>query len=211
MVRRVEADEISARTIKNARTCLSVALNEARRRGLIARNPCASVPALPVHRRELDYLRLNEIAPYLDACAAYNQLLARLLIGSGVRISEALALRFGHQDAEFGVIRVYAQRGRESDKSEPTKGKRFRSVQIGPTLAKSLAELQTVRAAGTDDLLFLCPPPRRGRYARRDTKAPERPCTTGMKLRSSTPGCATCHSTRCATPRPPRGWRRAIR
>ena len=43
---------ISAKTVNNARTCLSVALNEAARRGLIARNPCSAVPALPVDRHD---------------------------------------------------------------------------------------------------------------------------------------------------------------
>jgi integrase len=172
MVKRLEAEEISAKTINNARTCLSVALNQACRCGLIPRNPCAVVPALPVHRRELDYLRLNEIDPYLDACAGYYRPLARLLIGSGVRISEALALRFGNLDLEHGLLRVYVQRGRESYESQPTKGKRFRSVRIGPALAKSFAELRTLRAARADDWLFLCPPPRRGRYAGRDAELP---------------------------------------
>lgn len=36
MAERVEAGEVSAKTVNNARTCLSVALNEACRRGLIA-------------------------------------------------------------------------------------------------------------------------------------------------------------------------------
>jgi hypothetical protein len=34
-------------------------------RGLIPRNPCDAVPALPIDRHELDYLRLHEIQPYL--------------------------------------------------------------------------------------------------------------------------------------------------
>lgn len=90
MVERVEADEISAKTINNARTCLSVALNEACRRALMPRNPCASVPALPVHRMELDYLRLHEIEHYIASCSAHYLSLAKFLIGSGARISEAL-------------------------------------------------------------------------------------------------------------------------
>jgi integrase len=130
------------------------------------------VPALPVHRRELDYLRLSEIDAYLDACASYYRPLARLLIGSGVRISEALALLFGHLELEHGVIRVYAQRERKGHASRPTKGKRFRSVQIGPALARSLGELRTARGAGVGDWMFLCPPPRRGRYAGRADELP---------------------------------------
>jgi integrase len=64
----------------NARTQLSVTLNHAVRRGLLPRNPCADVRALPVERAELDYLRLDEIGRYVDACAPYYELLARTLI-----------------------------------------------------------------------------------------------------------------------------------
>lgn len=102
----------------------------------------------------------------------HYRLLARLLTGSGVRISEGLALRFCHLEPRHGVIRVYAQRGRESNESQPTKGKRLRSVEIGPALAESLGEWQDVRSAQADDWLFLCPPPRRGRYAGREQELP---------------------------------------
>jgi hypothetical protein len=44
MAARVEAGELAPKTVNNARTCLSVALNEACRRGLLSRNPCAAVP-----------------------------------------------------------------------------------------------------------------------------------------------------------------------
>jgi integrase len=172
MIALVEAGELAPKTVNNARTCLSVALNEAQRRGLLNRNPCIAVPALPVNRAELDYLRLDEIEPYLDACAPHYRALASFLIGTGAWISEALDVRFRHLDVEQCVVRVYRQRGRRGDGSQPTKGKRFRSVQIGPRLAGVLTELREDRRAGPDDWLFLCPPPRRGRYAGRTQPTP---------------------------------------
>jgi Phage integrase family len=147
MVEHVEAGRISAKTINNARTCLSVALNEACRRGLVARNVCSGVPALPVARTELEYLRLDEIHRYLDACAPYYGLLARFLIGTGARISEALGLRFGDLDLEHGIVRIHRQRDRDGDAVKPTKGKRFRAVQIGPVPAAALAEDRDRRRA----------------------------------------------------------------
>lgn len=57
MVELVDAGDLSSKTVNNARTCLSVALNDAVRRGLMPRNPCASVPALPLERGEIEYLR----------------------------------------------------------------------------------------------------------------------------------------------------------
>ena len=100
----------SSKTINNARTQLSVTLNHAVRRGLIPRNPCADVRALPVERAELDYLRLDEIGRYLDACAPYYELLARTLIGTGSRVSEALALQFRHVDLAAGLVTIAGQR-----------------------------------------------------------------------------------------------------
>lgn len=79
--------------MNNARTCLSVALKEAARRGLLATNPCDAVRQLPNDRTEIDYLRLPEIAIYLDSAPPYYRPLAEFLIGTGTRISEALAVR----------------------------------------------------------------------------------------------------------------------
>jgi hypothetical protein len=47
MIALVQAGVLAPKTVNNARTCLSVALNEAQRRGLASRNPCTAVPALP--------------------------------------------------------------------------------------------------------------------------------------------------------------------
>lgn len=58
---------------------------------------------------------------------------------------------------------------------QPTKGKRSRSVHIGPGLAASLKLLRQDRLdRAVDDRgwLFLCPVPKRGRYARRTDPTP---------------------------------------
>ena len=88
----LEAGELSAKTINNARAALSGALGNAARQGLLPHNPCRYVAALPVDHHELDYLRLDEIDRYLGASPAHYRPLAQLLIGTGARISEALAL-----------------------------------------------------------------------------------------------------------------------
>src|SRR3954471_20005288 len=126
--------ELSAKTVNNARTCRSMTLGEALRRRRIAQNPCRWVPELPVERVEIDYLRLREIDRYLDACIDAYRPLAEFLIGTGARISEAVATRWADVDLEEGVARIYRQRERNSSDTRPTKGKRFRSVQMGPRL-----------------------------------------------------------------------------
>jgi integrase len=175
MIEVVEADEIAPKTVNNARTCLSVALNEAVRRGLIPRNPCDHLPALPLERREIDYLRLAEIGPYLEACGPHYRALTGFLIGTGARVSEAVATRWPDLDLDQGAVRIYRQRARDSHGTRVTKGKRFRSVQIGPRLAETLRSAHADRLrAGIDDggWIFLCTVPRRGRYAGRTEPVP---------------------------------------
>lgn len=140
------------------------------RRGLIPRNPCAYVPAPPLERGEIEYLRLAEIQPYIDGCGAHYRALAEFLIGTGTRVSEAVATRWPDLDLEQGVVRIYRQRSRTAEGTTVTKDKRFRSIQIGPRLAHTLRGVHTTRLSrGIDDggWLFLCPRPRRGRYAAR--------------------------------------------
>jgi integrase len=55
------------------------------------------------------HLRLNEIPRYLDGRSDVYRPLAELLIGSGLRISEALALRISDLELEStgGAVIVY--------------------------------------------------------------------------------------------------------
>jgi integrase len=169
----VDEGELAPKTVNNARTCLSVALNEACRRGLVPRNPCASVAPLPAHRQEIDYLRMAEIDPYLESCSQHYRALAEFLIGTGARVSEAVAVRIGDLELSDRVVRIYRQRGREGLGTSQTKGKRFRSVHIGPRLVETLEpHIVARRASVPADWLFLCPPSKRGRYAKRTERVP---------------------------------------
>ena len=142
MVDLVEAGVLAPKTVDNARTYLSVVLEEAVQRGLVARNPCARVPQLPVDPCEIDYLRLGEINRYLDACADHYRALAEFLIGSGTRVSEGVNARWDDLDLERGAVRIYRQRARTGSGTARTKGRRFRGVQIGPRLCATLEQLK---------------------------------------------------------------------
>jgi integrase len=139
-VEAMEAEELRPKTINNSLGTLVVCLNAAVEDGLMVANPALRVPRLPAAHIERDYLRLDEIPRYLDACAAIYRPLAELLIGSGLRISEALALRVG--DLELGkrggTIVVYRSHKRGGVGS--TKSDRFRSVDIGRALAATLGD-----------------------------------------------------------------------
>jgi integrase len=135
-----EAGDYAPKTLNNALGVLVAALNGAVADHLLPLNPAAGVERLPLGHVERDWLRLQEIAPYLDACTPLYRPLAELLIGSGLRISEALALQWDDIDFPHRVIRVYRSAKREGEGS--TKGKRFRAVQVGPRLLGTLRDLR---------------------------------------------------------------------
>jgi integrase len=210
MVEQERSGAISAKTINNARAALSGALSDAGRHGLLPRNPCQFVAPLPIQHRELDYLRLAEIDRYLDACGAHYRPLADLLIGTGARISEALALTWPDLDLEQCTVHIHRQQPRRGDGPRRPKGKRSRTVLIGPRLSSTLtAHRDTAqRTSDEPDWLFICPRPTRGRYAKRPATSPPsrraaEPSTNGTTTRSPPPDCALCRCTRFDTP-PPR-------
>lgn len=158
----VEAGELAAKTVNNALVTLVVCLNDAVEDGLIVANPALRVDRLPPAHIEREYLRLVEIPRYLDACSSVYRPLAEVLIGSGLRIGEALGLRVGDLELEDsgGVIVVY--RSRKKGTIGSTKSDRFRSVEIGPGLSAVLRDLLVLRAemaSGTDRsaVLFVMP------------------------------------------------------
>ena len=136
----MEADGLAPKTINNTLGTLVVCLNDAVEDGLIAANPALRVRRLPAGHIEREYLRLHEIPIYLDSCSAVYRPLAELLIGSGLRISEALALKVSDLElgAQGGVIVVY--RSRKQGTIGSTKSDRFRSVEIGPGLTRVLSD-----------------------------------------------------------------------
>jgi len=116
--------------------CLNAAVDDR----LIVSNPALRVPRLPPTHVEREYLRLHEIPVYLDSCSTVYRPLAELLLGSGLRISEALALKIADLELESagGVIVVY--RSRKTKMVGSTKSGRFRSVEIGQALSTLLRD-----------------------------------------------------------------------
>jgi integrase len=149
-VEAVDADGLAPKTVNNTLGTLVVCLNDAVEDGLIASNPALRIRRLPPEHLEREYLRLHEISLYRDGCSTAYRPLAELLIGSGLRISEALALKVRDLELEEsgGVIVVYRSRKRESIGS--TKSRRFRSVEIGRGLAAALGDHLARRAELVD-------------------------------------------------------------
>jgi integrase len=161
----VEAGALAAKTVNNTLGTLVVCLNAAAEDGLIATNPALRVPRLPSGHHERDYLRLEEIPRYLDACSEVYRPLAHTLIGAGLRISEALALTLGDLELEStgGVIVVC--RSTKAAGTGSTKSDRFRAVEVARDLTTTLGEHVERRkregATGRAALLFAMPTRRR--------------------------------------------------
>ncbi len=147
----VEAGEIAAKTINNTLGTLVVCLNAAVKDRVVASNPALGIERLPAAHIEHDYLRLHEIPLYLDACEDLYRPLAEVLVRAGLRISEAIALRVADMELEKtgGFIVVYRSSKKTRTRTTAngsTKGDRFRSVEIGPVLSRTLQDQLARRA-----------------------------------------------------------------
>ncbi|MGI8556858.1 MAG: tyrosine-type recombinase/integrase [Solirubrobacteraceae bacterium] len=152
----VNAGKLSPKTINNTLITLRVALGHATEDGLIPVNPASSVGRrdrikLPGAHREMDFLRLAEIPVYLGGCSGEYRLLAEFLLASGLRISEAVSLRWG--DVDWNGSAVVVARSSKAGGVGSTKGDRIRRVEIGPRLLGLLEDRKALVAehhAGDD-------------------------------------------------------------
>ena len=80
----IEAGDVAVKTVNNALGTLVVCLNAASEDGLIAGNPALRVPRLPAAHIEREYLKLHEIALYLDSCSEVYRPVAEVLIGGRI-------------------------------------------------------------------------------------------------------------------------------
>jgi integrase len=176
MLEAVEGGEWAPKTINNARIALLGCCRMAVQDALMAHNPVLDVRPLTIEFSERPYLRLVQINDYLDACAQRYRPLAAFLIGTGARVSEAIALDVDDVDFAAGTVRIHKQRVRGGSLAvRPTKGRNFRTVAVGPGLLGALLDMLAVRVEhGTegDGWLFLCPRVKRGRYADRGRLGP---------------------------------------
>ena len=156
-----ESGDWAPKTLNNALTTLVVCLNHAVADGAIAFNPALAVQALPLGHIERDYLRLHEIGPYTAGASEPYRPLAETLIGTGMRISEALALQVGDVDVRGRAI-IVSRSFKDDGSVGSTKNDRFRRVEIGPGLAERLADhmalgMEHSRSNRRDLLLFVAP------------------------------------------------------
>lgn len=145
--------DLSRKTINDSLIPLRQILGRAVREGLLATNPAESPDRdspieLPHERPPIKPLTRDEAHAYLDACLPAYRPLAELLIGSGLRIGEALALEWndvGWDTATLAITKTFKVGGLGTPK-----GDRCRNVVVASYVLDVLRQhrVDTGRVAG---------------------------------------------------------------
>ncbi|MBL0387857.1 tyrosine-type recombinase/integrase [Tumebacillus sp. ITR2] len=146
----VREGRLSKRTIANNHTIIKSALNRAFTEEIIYRNPLDLVKPPKWEKVEPKYLNAEQTKLLLEMIKGYKYYkYALILYGTGARRGEALALRISRDiDFENGVVQFRESLSNPRGKGfvfGPTKGKRVRTVHVGPLILKALKELKEER------------------------------------------------------------------
>src|SRR3954451_19250065 len=98
---------LSASTVRTIYTVLRAALDIASRDGLIRSNPAAAVRRPGVERKDAPHLTAEQAQALLEAIRGDRlETLFRVMLATGLRRGEALALHWSDVDLDAGALRV---------------------------------------------------------------------------------------------------------
>jgi integrase len=139
-------------TVRSAYTILRAVLDAAVRDGALASNPAAIVRRPRVTATEAPHLTPAQIADLLRAAedTRYAPLFA-LLVHTGLRRGEALALRWSDVDPEKGLLRVRGTLARVQGRLLVTEPKTVKSRRSVPISAPADRLLRGIRAAQDEE------------------------------------------------------------
>lgn len=143
--------ELSPSTIhkcyRYVRNCLGNAVDK----DLLDKTPCRGVIVpRPSQQAEFDILSVDEVRQVLDGSDEPERTLVAVLAYSGLRLGEALGLRWrdiGFEKRFMTVERAYGQNGWSTPKTSASR----RAVPISPTLATILSEYRSSRETSEPD------------------------------------------------------------
>jgi integrase len=138
-------------TVRTIYTVLRAALDIAVRDGLLSRNPAAAVKRPTVERRDAAYLTVDDAHRLLEAVRGERlEPLFRLMLATGLRRGEALALHWSDVDLDGGTLRVRWTLTRTSkglQLGEPKTDKSRRTVPIPRSAVEVLRAHRIQQAA----------------------------------------------------------------
>jgi integrase/recombinase XerD len=123
-------DGLTGTTVYREMDRLRALLGYAKQQGLVSKNVAESVKRPKLREEPKDWLRSNEIGPFLDACSSDFASIARFTIFTGLRRREVVFLQRSDIDLINGVIQIRAKPGLGF---RPKSGQE-RSVPLDPTL-----------------------------------------------------------------------------
>lgn len=135
---------IASKTIRNVHGVLNSALNQAVKWGSIRQNPAAAVDLPKYSKREMKVLTPAQAARFMEEITLnpYRALFS-LLLASGMRPGEALALRWSDIDEDKGRVsiqRALQKNGKVWSLEEPKTPRSRRSIPLPPSVMADLKE-----------------------------------------------------------------------
>ena len=137
----------SGKTIKNKHGFLSSAFARAETKGLVPSNPCKGTTLPRTEVEPMVFLTHDEYVRFLGCFTPFWQPLVATLFSTGLRWSEATALRVGDVDLEHGVIMITRAWKRGGEIGPPKSRKSRRPVSIAPETVEVLRPLVEGRPA----------------------------------------------------------------
>lgn len=136
---------------RTARTVLSLMFDLAVRQGAVTRNPARDTMPIPAKKRVVKVITLDDIHTMRSLFSEYDKAhtselreLSSLLMATGCRIGEALAIRWEDIDLDAGVLRVTGTLSNDSDTGQlfrqdhPKSDAGQRGLKLPETLLHSL-------------------------------------------------------------------------
>lgn len=153
--KRRQVKNLSPATVNRAYRYLRACLRTAYIRGHIRVNPCVGIDLPRVETGRLDYLEPSEVAQLLESAEWPERTIFTVLAYSGLRLGEALALRWKHVDFAHETIIVEQAYSYWGGIQSPKTPNSVRAVPLLPTLAQTLEDHRDkLGPCCPDELLF---------------------------------------------------------
>ncbi|ANA85584.1 tyrosine integrase [Gordonia phage Goib] len=143
------SQELAPSTVHKCYFLLSASLKAAVGARLIVANPCKGVTLPKIPPQPDRYLEDAEYKAIRVTLDDFDQFAADLLVGTGLRLGEALALHWEHVDLDHRAITVAWSYDPVARKMKPPKDHERRDVPIGSSLVASLRDRLDQAGPGT--------------------------------------------------------------
>lgn len=150
----LRAKGLSESTVRTAYTILRAVLDTAVRDGALGVNPAAAIKRPKVTSTEAAYLTVRQVRTLLAAAdGSRYQPVFRLLVNTGLRRGEALALRWADVDFDGRILRVRGTLSRVDGDLVVTEAKTAKSNRVIHMTPTTQAALRAVKVSQTAERL----------------------------------------------------------